>query len=260
MAIPELTGLPKPYLSATQLKMYLRCSAQYYYRYVEQMKWPPKGAMTLGSATHKAIETNYRQKIESHTDLPTPYLQEVFAAAFEELIPKTEFSEGEKPAAMKDEGAKLVEVYHREIAPHIQPAVVEEKWTLPFANVPWNLSGIFDLIDVDDLIVDHKTTGRSPSSEGIADDIQLSTYALAHRALRGREEKGVRLDYMVRLKEPKVVTITATRTQKDIDRLLKIVGFVAAGIKEKRFYPNPEAQYGCSPKTCGFYDRCHKDF
>ena len=63
--------MPKPkYLSVSQVNMYLRCPLQYMFRYIEGLKLPPKSAMTLGKSIHFGIEGNYRQKIDSHKDLP----------------------------------------------------------------------------------------------------------------------------------------------------------------------------------------------
>ena len=55
--------LPKPYLSPSQINMYLRCPAAYKYRYVDGLILPPKAALTRGKSVHKGQEHNYNQKI-----------------------------------------------------------------------------------------------------------------------------------------------------------------------------------------------------
>jgi len=85
-------------------------------------------------------------------------------------------------------------------------------------------------------------------------DLQLSAYALAYRHLYGEEENGVRLDIMVRTKQPKIQQLSGKRTQLDIDRFLRITRSIQQGIKSEVFYPNES--YMC--RICGYGDMCEK--
>jgi ATP-dependent helicase/DNAse subunit B len=70
-------SLPKSYISVSQVKTYLRCPLQYYFSQIEGLKLPPKSALAFGSVTHKSVEVNYKQKLDSHEDLPVEHIQEV---------------------------------------------------------------------------------------------------------------------------------------------------------------------------------------
>lgn len=83
-------ALPKPYVSPSQLNMYLRCPAQYKYRYIDNIILPPRSAITKGRAVHKGQEHNYRQKVETFQDLKLSEIQEVAAAEFETFAEETE--------------------------------------------------------------------------------------------------------------------------------------------------------------------------
>ncbi len=86
----------------------------------------------------------------------------------------------------------------------------------------------------------------------MAQDIQLTAYSLAHRLTHSKPESGLQLDVMVRTKSPKVLHIPATRTPKDHARFLKLLGFVAKGIQQALFYPNPN--FTCP--SCPFRKQC----
>ncbi len=60
--------LPTNHISATQLNMYLRCPAQYKFRYVDGIILPPKSALTKGKAVHRGQEFNYWQQLKKEAN------------------------------------------------------------------------------------------------------------------------------------------------------------------------------------------------
>jgi len=246
--------MEQKHISATQMKMYLRCPLQFKYRYVDGLKIPPTSALTLGKSIHSALEANYKQKIGTKIDLSTEQVLDVFSDKWETEVKETTFEEGEKPGAVKDDGIKLVSTYHKQISPTIVPKFVEKDFELPFENVDYTLKGYIDLIDTKDVIIDHKTTKRSMSQEDVGSDLQLSCYALAYRSILGEQEKELRFDVMVRTKTPKIQQIVTTRTQEDINRFLKILGHISKAIKSGAFYPNKN--FMCN--MCGYGHLCRK--
>lgn len=90
------------------------------------------------------------------------------------------------------------------MAPKVQPVEVEREFNLPIQDENYTLKGYIDLIDKNNLVIDHKTTKRSMRQDMIDSDLQLTTYSLAYRKLAGKEEKGLRFDVMVRTKQPKI--------------------------------------------------------
>jgi putative RecB family exonuclease len=243
------------HISVSQIKMFLRCPLQYKFRYIDGLKISPTSSLTLGKSIHSALESNYSQKITSKQDLPGEKILDLFSDRWEKEAVETLFSEDEKAGMVKDDGVKMVRAYHDQISPTIQPRLVEHEFNLSFENVDYTLKGIIDLVDVEGRIIDHKTAKRSMAPDDVAADIQLTCYALAYRSLFGAPEKELRFDVMVRTKVPKLQQIPTTRTQEDIQRFLKIVGFVSKAIQSGIFYPCGNRQV-CS--WCGYYGLCEK--
>lgn len=240
------------HLSVTQIKMYLRCPLQYKFRYLDGLKIPPVSAITLGRSIHSALEINYTQKIKTKQDLPVAQVTDIFSGFWEQNIEETLFAEDEKPGKIKDEGIGLITAYQGQISPTIQPKVVEKDFELSFQNVDYTLKGKLDLVDSQDIIIDHKTTKRNMSEKDAATDLQLTCYSLAYRHALGLKEKALRFDVMVRTKNPKIQQITTQRTQEDINRFLKIMAYVAKATQAGIFYPNEN--YFCG--VCGYRGLC----
>lgn len=245
------------YISPTQLNMYLRCPAQYYFRYIEGLVIAPNAAMTKGWTVHKGIEENYKQKIETKKDMRLEDILEFTATVFEEKAEETEWDEDK--GKTKDEAIQLISLYHTSVAPTVQPVCVEQRIEVPLEDIGINLLGFIDLVDSEGYIRDTKTARRSPAKNAIDKNLQLSVYSLAYRKLTGRNEQGVKLDYLVQNKTPKVVTLETKRTEDDLLRLQSIIQGVVSGIKNNVFYPNID-NYLCSEKWCGYWNECHKLF
>jgi len=244
----------RDFISVTQLKMYLRCSLQYKFRYIDGLKIPPTGSLLLGKSVHSALEGNYKQKIDTKQDLPTAQILDLFSDRWEKELKETVFEEDEKPGQVKDDGVKLVTVYHGQISPTITPKYVEKDFELSFSNVSYMLKGYIDLVDNKNVIIDHKTAKRSMSEQDASSDLQLTCYALAYRNIFGAEEKELRFDVMVRNKTPKIQQIPTNRSQSDIDRFLRLLGYVSMAIEKGIFYPM--ANWMCP--SCGYRDLCKK--
>jgi putative RecB family exonuclease len=244
----------QPHLSVTQLRMYLRCPLQYFFRYACGLKMPPMGETALGRTIHETLKENYRQKIQSGMDLPLEQITDFFSDRWEKNAPEAVFSDDENAGHLKDDGIGLLAAYHKLVAPHVQPVAVEQEFLVNTGHTALPLNGYIDLIDDKGVIIDHKTTKRSFPVDAAAKDIQLTAYAMAHRALFNRPESSVRLDVMVRNKQPKIQQLQATRTQEDIDRFLRLIQQAERGINAEIFYPNEN--YMCG--YCGYREMCEK--
>jgi len=132
-------------------------------RYLKGLKMPPVGAVILGKSIHKGLEQNFRHKKQTRIDLPLNKVLEAYSAFFDQTKQKeAEIDwEGENPGKVKDEGIGLIKVYHKDVAPPIQPLAVEEEFELGFENVAYTLRGYLDLVDQYKIIRDTKTARRS---------------------------------------------------------------------------------------------------
>lgn len=245
----------KNYLSHSRMNMYLRCPKQFEFRYMKGLTYRPSGAMTLGGAWHQALEINFNQKKETRQDIKLSDMKEVFSDRFDTKVKEEDVNfEDDKPSEIKDKGLEVTEIHHREIAPKIQPVHVEMPFTIPLTEEN-DLHGFIDVIDEEEVIVEHKSAKTTPNDQSMVNDMQLTVYSKAYRKIFGKEEKGIRKDTAVKTKTPKMVSQTTTRGENDFDILLQIAHGVEAGIKTGAFAPNPNGWH-CSPKYCGFWDRC----
>lgn len=250
----EFDNPDDPHLSVTQLKMFLRCPLQYEFRYIKGLKAPPSGAMTLGKSVHSTLEDNFRQKIRTKQDYSLEYWKDCFSDKWDNLAPDTNFRDNEKPGKLKDDGIRLLGHYHENLAPGIQPRDVERKFLVPFEYVRYPLLGYMDLIDENGYIIDHKVTKRSWPKGKQDTDLQLTAYSIAYRYLEDEDEKGLRLDVMVRSKEPKIQQLYTKRYESDIERFNKLLSYVSCSIENGVFYPNEN--YMCP--SCGYADLCRE--
>jgi CRISPR/Cas system-associated exonuclease Cas4 (RecB family) len=73
----------KQHISASQIKTYMRCPKQWYFRYIEGLKIPPKGAPWNGTKIHETVDFNYSQKINTFQDKPIHSLIEYYDSIFD---------------------------------------------------------------------------------------------------------------------------------------------------------------------------------
>lgn len=248
----------KPHFSPTQINMYLRCPRQYEERYIKGFKIPPSGSMVQGRTWHKAVEKNYTQKIETGLDLSLEEVVDTFSGEFDRAFSSEEIAlrPRENIGALKDQGVEVTKVHHVEIAPMVEPMLVEKAFNVSLGRYfPYTLKGIIDLVEVGNIIVDNKSFSRSPSQADLDKDIQFTAYALAWRILTGSEETELRMDAVVKTKQPKVVQLGTKRTNHECRWLLGLIEEVAKAIQAGTFPPNPSGWH-CSPVWCGYWNLC----
>jgi putative RecB family exonuclease len=254
----ETLTLPVEHLSSSQVNMYLRCPAQYYFRYCRGLKLPPTAPLTRGKCVHSGAEYNYKHKLQTRQDRPVQEVLEYVDAEFEEAREATDWQDKD-PGQVKDETIALAETYHTQVATKIQPYFVEKGFTfeVPGLGIPYQV--YLDLVDEDLVIRDTKTSGRTPAKTAIAQSLQLTSYHLCFQMLTGFPPAGVALDYVVANKTPKIVTLTGKKTEADVERFLGTVERVADAITKDVYFPN-ENNFMCSPDRCGYWDVCHGEF
>lgn len=238
-------------LSASSLQTYLRCPKQWYFAYVAEYRNPPSIKQVLGIAAHEAIEANMAQKVWTWEDLPVSDVLDAFSTSYDRGSVEVERAD-EDPGKAKDSGVKLVRLHHEQVAPAIQPAMVEEPIQFEINGVPY--SGIIDLVDDRGKVRDWKTTGKSPSPGQYM--LNMVGYAIGYRQATGQVESEVVLDYLVRTTKPKHVPIASGGPVSDeaIVRFSSVVRDVADAINAGSFVPNGLANGACS--WCGYKHIC----
>jgi len=248
-------------ISYSQFNTYLSCGIKYQKRYLEQIPQLSTPVLVTGKAIHKALELNYRQKMETKKDLPVDDLKDCTADEIERgfqeelFLTDEEKSVGKQKlkAGHKDLAIKGAEVYHTNISPIVIPMGVEHEFILPL----WDgheLYGFMDVIDEKNIIRDTKTTKRAPAETIIRTSQQLTIYAVAHGHLFGRLPQVI-LDYIILNGNTRVVSYTDTRGTQDIRVFFRRLERVIKGIQKGVFLPPSEA-WQC--QYCQYRNECEE--
>jgi hypothetical protein len=253
------------HVSFTQLNMILKCGEQFRRRYVQGEIIPPTASLTRGKCGHRALEKNFRQKVETDADLPREEVVQTFVDAWEQEKYGIGYTEEELAGAspsvvegkFKDSGVALVGKYHEDQAPLIHPVLVEEKFRVNFHGDFPPLDGVFDRITREGFIEDDKFVSKSPAADDAIFDVQLTCYDLGYRVKFGKPPAGLAKRYAVATKTPKTeVRECLPRKQEQIDRFLFRLERAMEAMRTGLFLPAAAGSWWCSRKFCGYYETC----
>ena len=245
-------GLAKV-LSPTQVRTFLGCSARWWFKYGLALPEPKNSALALGCAVHRALEANFREKIQTKQDLDTLGVVALFRTAWQDQAQQTEFRDEEDPTGIGKVGEQLVAKYMEDAAPRIQPAAVELDVAGRIGGVP--VRGKVDLLDVHGRVIDVKTAARKPS--GIAPDyaFQLATYRQITPGASGE----ARLDTLVKTKTVQLIPQSYTVSNQDVRATEVLYPLVQGGIRKGLYLPNRQSMM-CSRRNCAFWRACEREF
>ena len=250
----------RPHLSPSAIDLYLKCPEAYRRRYQEHERIPPGIAMLRGTAYHAVAATNFRQKLETHEDLPAADLMDQASEAInnarrgEWLHPAAAGDPGRAWAEAKDDTVNAAAVFAEKVAPDYQPILVEEFIRIEIPGASHDMLGIIDLIDDQHRVSDHKTAGRAKSASDVETSLQLTFYAAAHRARFKSDPTEVRLDVVTTGGKRQV--LSSTRDRYDYARLAGIANIVLRAIDAGIFPPAKADAWWCNQKWCGYFDTC----
>jgi hypothetical protein len=261
----SLAEKKKPYISHSQLSLYLKCSEAYRRRYVEKEVIPPGIAALRGVSVHKGAEANFDQKLHTRRDLKPSQVAEIAVDSFDTVVKREdvwlnpeEQTVGKKKVLgeAKDMAVRLATLFGEKVAPKYQPKYVELEHRIVLPKSSHDLLGRMDLITEDDVVQDLKTRKRATSPEAIHKDMQLTFYALTYQNKFGKGPKAMAIDELVDTKEPSVNSVVTDRRAEDFDALVHRLNSVIKGIKAGIFTPAQEGAWQCSARWCGFWATC----
>jgi hypothetical protein len=251
-AVPVSTEYPQV-LSPSSLNLFLDCSAKWFYKKVLGLPEIRTLALGVGSAFHRALETNFRQKKESREDLPAEALKTVFRDSFLEQLDTVKLSEDDDIADAQHCGGVMLDVYMQQAAPKIQPAAVEVPVSGRIGHVP--VSGFIDLLDVNGDIVDFKTAAKKPSGWPVNHRRQVSTYAMLEPRASGR----ARLDTLTKTKTVALHSQTHDVTPADRVHVERLYSIALEQMRSGLVMPNRNS-FLCSTKHCSYWEQCMSDY
>lgn len=256
--------MSKPYISSSRMETFWRCGEQYRRRYEENEIIPPGIALLVGSGVHTGAETNFRQKIETHVDLPIDDVIDAAIAGFESRIHRDSFeltaeeqSRGAKRviAEATDQVAAMAEILAVEVVPDYQPIAVEVATLI-------ELPGTHDLLTITDLrddqgrVTDFKTAGRKKNQHEVDSSMQLTAYAAAYRKDHGNDPAEVRLDTLLKTKRVDRQLLVSRRDESDYEVLGNRIDSTLAAINAGIFTPTSPTNWQCSERWCGYARTC----
>lgn len=292
LLVPETDTERRPtskHLSFSQLSMYMRCSMQWYFRYVLGLKQKPSVSLSIGKGGHAALEWNTKTKIRTGADAPTEAVLDKASDMMDMYLtemPESEYEKDVEPGSTKDKFIAATKVFRVRDAPKLRPISAELEFNLdmnqfqhpdaeplpePISVVNGKIDLVFD--DYETKLVlpgiirvgidDFKYAARKKAQAEIDMSPQLTLYAaeLKQRVGRWPSKLGIRHlhpgttkdapDSLVMRRDPALMTPDAQ------NRRLARIAFqfrqAARAIHAGIFIPTD------NPITCGwcgYRDRC----
>lgn len=253
-----MTEHKKPIYHQSEINTFLRCGKQWYFRYVEKIKTPPKAALTVGKAVDNAVTANLQEKIKTGSLLDTEAVLDTYSSTFDKEAIETEWGDDDK-GQQKDIGVQLTKAHCDTIAPLIEPRTVQEEFLIK-TNAEYDLGGTFDVIETADVVVDTKTAKQKYSDDAIQNEIQPILYTFAAEALYKRP---FAFRYDILIKPTKTIgartqQIYDTVSQSSKEFLFDTIDNMHKAIKAGAFMPPPPGSWVCSKEWCGYANICPK--
>lgn len=219
----------KIHISFSQLDTLATCPQMWYRRYILKEPQVVTGALILGRAFHKAMEANFKFKLESKIDLEKNKVAKVFRECFDEEASKPKFMDldtltenqvdwgNDDPKDLRELGQRALLRYHQKHAPFLEPLMVEERFekeVMPGVL----LVGYIDLITVTGTVIDYKLVNYPWKADKVELAMQPTVYSLLL-------DSPINFDFHFITKNTKGVGISVrrtTRTTADTDWLLNI--------------------------------------
>jgi CRISPR/Cas system-associated exonuclease Cas4 (RecB family) len=244
---------PTPVLSPSQVRTFLDCQARWWFKYRLQLPERKTSSLALGLAVHRALELNFREKLETREDLETTVVVMIFRDAWMEQAGQTEFTPDESQQDIRRTGERLVAKYMDEVAPRIEPAAVELDVQGDIAGV--GVRGRVDLLDDEGRLIDIKTASRRPSWVSPDYAFQLATYRQITPGASGE----ARIDCLVKTNTPQIVQQGYTVGEADLQATRVLFPLVREAMGSGTYCPNRQSML-CSQKHCSFWKQCEQEF
>ena len=254
------------HMSASQITKYLMCPLAYRFQYIDGIETGIKSSsFALGTAFHSAAEHLHKHMMNGGVKRPEVY-QHVLAESLKVEFGNFEVQtkDGEDRDSLIGEGGRLIDAYREyRTAQKTTLLTVEQRVERELVNVETGevfrlpFIAYLDLIEKDGdglVIVDLKTAGRSYSQQDADANLQLTCYGLLVMLETGKSPAGLRIDAVIRNKQPKVQRLATKRSETDYVRLWNLARTVRNAIEAGHFYPNPS--WACS--GCEFAEYCRR--
>lgn len=248
-------------VSASRLSCWAQCRLKFFFRYVLQLVTPPSPALHIGSVVHAVLQkwslARWRGEDCTSEALKADYEQQWAERQQDTVVPWKQSEDKERDTAWNSLQHYLAET---PIPADERPEAVEVRAEADLGRhgLP-TLIGFMDLVRPGGLIVDFKSSGKTPNTEQVLHqhELQLTAYGVLYRDATGQKESGFELHHLVRTKTPKVIVTEAPpMTASQQSRLFRSIDSYLEGLDRADFVPSP----GFTCGACEYFDECRRWF
>lgn len=264
------------HISASSLKMAVRCEEQWRQRYILGKKEAPALAMLAGRADHGAIEKSMHQKVETKEDLPIPVVKDTFLELLESDVDwhgglnELEVKGAQTPAErmkvyddLRREGPEVVAAYQRLASPHVQPLTVEQEFRLKVPGLPVEVLGYIDLTAEGEgpgerRIIDRKRRARKTLKIEPEWSIQAEIYQLVVPAPHEWHLSVTTKTPQIVFGEPELTQRVPRfeRSERLLQQLVAKIGWLYMRFGPDEPWPTSGKLHPWACSYCGFRDDC----
>ncbi|NIM12353.1 MAG: hypothetical protein GTO45_09585 [Candidatus Aminicenantes bacterium] len=248
--------LPKGYISYSQIRMYQTCPKKYYYTYIEKVPVPVKDKIFLGIVFHSAVEYYFNEKINGQ-EPQQETLVKLFNQTFASLQKEQEILWEDPPEKNRKRGIAFVKYFLRQVAPAIDPLMVEKELLADLPGIDAKLKGVIDLVETDFSITDFKTTTAKWSKSRLKSSyLQMVMYRYLFEKSFGDVISQLKF-IIIHSKNPtnikhQEISIKPRDVDCDYNQMFDIIKYVVENIRNEVFYI--EENYSCG--FCEFKAHC----
>jgi len=245
------------YLSNSQISLYSQCSLKYKFQYVDLLPKPFKpSGLAFGSALHSALSWFHRESM-TNGGVPLEKLYRIFDADWYSQRTEAEirYKNGEDETKLAVLAKEMLALYLN--LPPKRARASEVPFSIPL-TLPGDgknliyLEGVIDLIEIDDVITEFKTSAQMMDSKDADESLQLTIYSYAYEKIYRRPPKALKVIDFVKSKKPKLIMLETRRDESSYHRLYAITSQVLKGINQKVYFP--KTSFWC--KDCEYAAQC----
>lgn len=270
MSVPEfieLHDLPRGYISPSASGMVKRCPHQWECKYVLELPARATSPMLLGVAYHEAQEYAGRHQLLRGR---RPAVKNIVNYLVDDVLPlrrtkleqetgqPIEWKKTDTWDKLRRDGTNLVMAYEAVRGKHLRLAAVETWFEFGFEGEPWKIKGRLDARDVNNAVVDFKSTGRRFPLLAAKHSEALKAYQMGSQ-LDGFPATARELHVAVRMAKGADVQILPAPpcTEEEIQQYLYNEKLVVQTIRAGLFFKVNDI------RTCGwcpYLEPCHPDW
>lgn len=256
-----------PHLSASSIREYLDCGLYYKFSRIDKLeKTFISDNLLFGSTIHRVLaEYNQEKVVGSKMNLQE--IHKLFEKYWKETAEHTDqikYSKKNSFESLLDQGKQMLRTYVSKVPEdEYEVIAVEEPFEFKIEGLDIPMIGIMDLVEQDEnetvFISDYKTMSSSTTINEIDQNFQLTLYYMAARR-NGYANKEIvlKLDCLLKTKQPQFMQVYTFRNEVHEKRAVKKIKEVYNAIQKEIFIPNAEGTWKCN--SCEYKTYCDEWF